>query len=84
MHYASYSIWREGLLSRCLSSQSGLTKTANTWFIFDGRLTTAQLDALTSCGPESKLILSNGRGIPVGQSVRFIMEVRTWHYYVIF
>ena len=86
LHVSIYSQWQEGLLPQLLrtsrgegngGSSNGEGGRGGRWVVLDGVLSSSQLDTLlTLVDTEDKVIkLSNGRGIPIDSSCRFILEV---------
>ena len=82
----NHSQWQEGLLLQLLqTSRGGGAVTGSSgdeggrggrWIVLDGALSAFQLDTLLTLFDVDKLIkLSNGRGIPIDSSCRFILEV---------
>lgn len=87
----NHSQWQEGLLLQLLqTSRGGGAVTGSSgdeggrggrWIVLDGALSAFQLDTLLTLFDVDKLIkLSNGRGIPIDSSCRFILEVCTCTY----
>ena len=81
--------WQEGLLPQLVTrsreegrggggvgGQGGEGGSGAKWVILDGPLSPHKLETLLTLNDSDRLIkLSNGRGIPIDSSYRFILEV---------
>lgn len=80
MHYIpTCSRWQEGLLPQLLYGEGRGGGKGTRWVVLDGSMSGNQLDTLlTLLDPDQLIKLSNGRGIPIETTCKFILEVCTY------